>query len=88
MDLRMTMIILPLLIIITGVSLTNDGETMRSQEKDHERLRMEQKFLDMNRQIGKLTTIVKALTDKISNSKEGNNQDVLNSDTSTHSDSS
>ena len=61
---------------------------MRSQKKDHERLRMEQKFLDMNRQIGKLTTIVKALTEKISNSKEGNNQDVLNSDTSTHSDSS
>ena len=26
----------------------NDGETMRSLERDHERLRIEQRFLDMN----------------------------------------
>ena len=61
----------------------NDGETMRSLERDHERLRIEQRFLDMNRQIGTLTSIVKALTEKMSNSKEGNSQDVLNSEMST-----
>ena len=64
----------------------NDGETMRSIERDHERLRIEQRFIDMNRQTGELTSIVKALTEKISNSKEGNNQDVLNTETSTRSD--
>ena len=59
---------------------------MRSLERDHDRLRIEQRFLDMNRQIGELTIIVKVLTEKISTSKEGNNQNVLNSDTSTRSD--
>ena len=39
-----------------------------------------------NRQIVELTSIVKALTEKISNSKEGNNQDVLNTEASTRSD--
>ena len=65
----------------------NNGETIRSLEKDHERLRIEQRFLDINIQIGELTSIAKALTEKISNSKEGNNQGVINSETSTRSDS-
>ena len=59
---------------------------MKSMERDHEGLRIEQRFLDMNRQIGELTRIVKALTEKMSNTKEGKNQDVLNSETSTRSD--
>ena len=62
-------------------------EAMRSWERDHENYRIEQRFMEMNRQIGELTSIVRALTEKISNSKEGNNQDVLNSETSTRSDS-
>ena len=43
----------------------NDEETMRSSERDHERLRIEQRFIDMNRQIGEMTSIVRALTEKI-----------------------
>ena len=39
----------------------------------------------MKRQIGELTSIVKDLTEKTSNSKKGNNQDVLNSETLTSS---
>ena len=42
----------------------------------------------MNRQIGQLTSTVKARTEKMSNSKEGNDEDVLNSETSTRSDNS
>ena len=64
----------------------NDGETMRPLERNHERLRIEQRFSDMNRQIGELTGIVKALTEKKSNSMDGNNQDVLNSETSSRFD--
>ena len=64
----------------------NDGEAIRSQERDHERLRIEQRFIDMNWEIGELTSIVKALAKKISNGKEGNNQDVLNPETSSRSD--
>ena len=56
-------------------------------ERDHEMLRIEQKFIDMNRQIRELTSTVRALTEKITTSKEGNHQDVLNSETSTRSDS-
>ena len=43
----------------------NGEETMRSMERDHERLRIEQRFIDMNRQTGELTSIVRALTEKI-----------------------
>ena len=39
----------------------NDGEMMRSLERDHERLKIEQRFLDMNKQIGELPSIVKEL---------------------------
>ena len=52
-------------------------------DRDHERLRLEQRFIDMNRQIGALTSIMRALTEKISTGKEGNHQDVLKSETST-----
>ena len=36
----------------------NYEETTRSTERDHERLRREQRFKDMNRQIGELASIV------------------------------
>ena len=60
---------------------------VRSIEKDHEKHRIEQRFLEMNRQIGELTSIVRALTDKITNSREDNGRDVLSPETSTRSDS-
>ena len=67
--------------------LENETENdMREIERDHENHRFEQRFLEMNRQIGELTSIVKALTDRLSNSREENNRDVLNSETSARSD--
>ena len=65
----------------------NDIESdARSIERDHEKHRIEQRFLEMNRQIGELTSIVRALTDKITNSREENSRDVSNPETSTRSD--
>ena len=67
--------------------LENETEIdMREIERDHENHRFEQRFLEMNRQIGELSSIVKALTDRLSNSREENNRDVLNSETSARSD--
>ena len=67
--------------------LENEIENdMREIERDHENHRFEQRFLEMNRQIGELTSIVKALTDRLSNSREENNRDVLNPETSARSD--
>ena len=67
--------------------LENETENdMREIERDHENHRFEQRFLEMNRQIGELISIVKALTDRLSNSREENNRDVLNSETSARSD--
>ena len=43
-------------------------------------------FMEMNRQISELTSIVRALTDKMSNSREENYRDVHNSETSVRSD--
>ena len=66
----------------------NDIESdVRSIERDHEKHRIEQRFLEMNRQIGELTSIVRALTDKLANSREENDRDVLNLEASTRSDS-
>ena len=59
---------------------------MREIERDHENHRFEQRFLEMNRQIGELTSIVRALTGRLSNGREENNRDVLNSETSARSD--
>ena len=61
---------------------------MREIERDHENHRFEQRFLEMNRQIGDFTSIVKALTDRLSNSREENNRDVPNPETSARSDNS
>ena len=65
----------------------NDEETMRSQKRDHERLRIEQSFLEVNKQIGELTSMVKVLTEKVTNSAEENDQNVHNFGTSMRSDS-
>ena len=64
----------------------NIESDVRSIERDHEKHRIDQRFLEMNRQIGELTSIVRALTDKLANSREENGRDVLNSETSTRSD--
>ena len=37
-------------------------------ERDHERVCIERRFNDMNRQIGELTSLVRTLTEKISSS--------------------
>ena len=67
---------------VLGNEFEND---MREIERDHENHRFEQRFLEMNRQIGELTNIVKALTDRLSNSREENNRDVPNPETSARS---
>ena len=65
----------------------NEGENDTiAMERDHEKHKIEQRFIEMNRQIEELTSIVRALTDKITNSREENGRDVLNSETSTRSD--
>ena len=50
----------------------NHGE----QESDHERIRIERRFNEMNRQIGELSLLVRTLTEKISSGnreQNGNN---------------
>ena len=65
----------------------NEGlNDMREVERDHEKHRIEQRFMEMNRQISELTSIVRALTDKMSNSREENYRDAHNSETSVRSD--
>ena len=63
-----------------------DLNDMREIERDHEKHRIEQRFMEMNRQISELTSIVRALTDKMSNSREENYRDAHNSETSVRSD--
>ena len=59
---------------------------MRSQERDHERHRINQRFLNMDRQIGGLTGMLRALTEKIFNGREKNVQNVRDIETSLCSD--
>ena len=54
----------------------HDDEAVRSQERDHERSRIEQRFLKKNKQIGELTSMVRALTEKVTNSREENDPNV------------
>ena len=70
-----------------SINGNEDLNGMREIERDHEKHRIEQRFMEMNRQISELTSIVRALTDKMSNSREGNYSDVHNSKTSVRSDS-
>ena len=55
---------------------------MRSQEKDHGRLSIEQKLLEMNKQIGELTSMVRALPVKGTNKWEEKDHNVHNFGTS------
>ena len=70
-----------------NINGNEDLNGMREIERDHEKHRIEQRFMEMNRQISELTSIVRALTDKMSNSREENYRDVHNSETSVRSDS-
>ena len=63
-----------------------NDEAMRSQERDHERSRIEQRFLEMTKQIGELTSMVRALTEKVANSREESDPNVRNFRTLPHSD--
>ena len=45
------------------------NEQMVNHERDHERLHIEQRFFDMNRQICELISPVRILTEKITSSK-------------------
>ena len=69
-----------------NINGNEDLNGMREIERDHEKHRIEQRFMEMNRQISELTSIVRALTDKMSNSREENYRDVHNSETSVRSD--
>ena len=65
----------------------NNEEAVRSQERDYERFRIEQRFLEMNRQISELTSMVRVLTEKVTNSREENDPNVHSFRTLPHSDS-
>ena len=59
---------------------------MRSRKRVHERLSIEQRFLEMNKHIGELTSMVRALTVKGTNSREEDDQKVYKFGTSVRSD--
>ena len=63
-----------------------DDEPMRSQERDHKRSRIKQRFLEMNKQNGELTSMVGGLTEKVANSREESDPNVRNFRTLPHSD--
>ena len=69
-----------------NVNGNEDLNDMREIERDHEKHRIEQRFMEINRQISELTSIVRALTDKMSNSREENYRDAHKSETSVRSD--
>ena len=48
---------------------TNEIST-RTDERDHEEIKIIQRFMDVNREIGELTIMVRAVTEKISNNRE------------------
>ena len=49
-----------------NVIVRTDNGRMAECGRDHERVRIEQRFNDMNRLIGELTTLVLNLTEKLS----------------------
>ena len=63
----------------------NNEEAMRSQERDYKRFRIEQRFLEMKRQIGELTSMVRASTRKVTNSREENDPNFHSFRTLPHS---
>ena len=44
--------------------LENNVNTFGEQKREHERMRIERSFNEMNRQIGELTSLVRTLTDR------------------------
>ena len=65
----------------------NNTRHLNDQERDHERVRIEQRFNDMNRQIEELTSLVRTLPEKIaSNHREENDKNVKQTGTPCHSD--
>ena len=64
----------------------NDEEAIQTHGRDHEIILIEHRFMDMNRQIGVLMSMVKALTEKMSISTEEKGQSVRNDETSLRSD--
>ena len=59
---------------------------MKSLERKHEKDKIEQRFQEMNKEIVELTSMVKAVTEKMTNSKKENDQNVRNIGTSLRSD--
>ena len=56
-------------------------EQMINQERDHERIRIEQRFNDMKRQIEELTSLIRTLTETItSSSRDENDSKVSDKD--------
>ena len=71
----------------SNTHFTEDYGTINTnEEREHEEARIEQRFFDMNRHIGKLTSMVKALTEKMANSREENYQNIQIVGTSRRSD--
>ena len=70
------------------VNRTNEKEQMNNthQESDHEKIRIEQRFFDMNRQIGGLTSMVKTFTETMTDIREENGQNVQTIETLRRSD--
>ena len=61
-----------------------DSGDLLISKRNYDRNRIEQKFSDMNRQIGELINIVQGLTEKVSsNNREGNGLDVLSNEPNT-----
>ena len=57
------------------------------QERDHQRLRIERRFNEMNRHVGELTSLVRTLTEKISSdNREENDNNSSQNRSPSHSD--
>ena len=65
----------------------NDTRSLNDQERDNERVRIEQRFNVMNRQKRELTSLVRMLSEKnTSNNPEENGNNTHQTRTPSHSD--
>ena len=70
-----------------NVNIRIDSQQMAECERDHERVLIQERFKDMNRQIGELTAPVLTLTEKLSSgNREKNGPNVQRLTTPNHSD--
>ena len=61
--------------IYSNTRFADDNEMNNAdQGSDHEKVSIEQQFIDMNCQIGEMTSIVKALTETMTDRREENGQ--------------